>query len=698
MTQLPLLVPLIPTHPQQDILPHVPTALPLVVIDYLLHTLTHTSPLRRRTALFLLLLSFFFVTRILSSVRTSLNPARVLPPSLWEQEDTLAAAYVPSPPTGVQQAAYTRLVSLIESRKSAYPPSVFREHALWSETSPIVGVTAVVLHWKRRKGLELVLRHITRYPFIREVIVWNNRPGIDLAVEDFHISAPPGSDLAPAKLRIVNSPSNVHDAGKHLACSMATFEHCYFNDDDWLNVYMDTTYTKYLECCSGRGVTGAGAGGRIASNTLPIIHLEHRRWRFENPDIDLHTGFTWLGTGSFAPRHLSRRFMQQQSASPVPLSRTQSLVADMFFSLWTNSYPEQMPNDLVPIDVEGGEVGWSRGEGVDQWAVVYGNIRSAVRTLYTILSLSSPAYSPSLFPLASPPAESHTRAPCANDGCLFTTSLTPFPPASALASSYASEPAGSRSSAGGRASRAWLTLTGRGGSLVRDGDRADRAVHAQLLRETRRRLEGTQGAPRGFDPLARGWSVREHEARWNELVRPRVGSAGVESAWPDEGWWVRNGSWHLAVDGRGTDTCWESFRPPEADDHFGLTLVKPRAVRELTIIGSLDLANIVAWEDLSGGSDSWEVLTVRGDGTGGWEPRSLLSAPRVTPLSSTTVSVTLSLDPIRTPTTYALRDEGNYEVDEEGREVAIRKLKVVSRGRKKERVRVCGWDLDGWKI
>lgn len=63
---------------------------------------------------------------------------------------------------------------------------------------------------------------------------------------------------------------------------MASFEHCYFNDDDWLNVYMDATYTKYLECCSGRGVTG-GAGGRIASNTLPIIHLEHRRWRFENP-------------------------------------------------------------------------------------------------------------------------------------------------------------------------------------------------------------------------------------------------------------------------------------------------------------------------------------------------------------------------------------------------------------------------------
>lgn len=213
------------------------------------------------------------------------------------------------------------------------------------------------------------------------------------ALQNITLSTPPGSSLPPAELRIVNSPSNVHDAGKHLACSMASHEHCYFNDDDWLNVYMDTTYTKYLECCAGRG--SAAGGGRIASNTLPIIHLEHRRWRFDNPsvslspcsgtqtraltpysymraDIDLHTGFTWLGTGSFAPRHLSRRFMQQQAATPLALSRDQALVADMFFSLWTNAYPEQMPNDLVPIDVEGGEVGWSRG--VDQWAVVYGNI------------------------------------------------------------------------------------------------------------------------------------------------------------------------------------------------------------------------------------------------------------------------------------------------------------------------------------
>lgn len=88
--------------------------------------------------------------------------------------------------------------------------------------------------------------------------------------------------LPAATLRIYNSPSNMHDLGKHLACSLATQSHCYFNDDDWLNIYLDSLYTKYLECCDGRSADGESAGGRIASNTMPIIHLEHRRWRFEN--------------------------------------------------------------------------------------------------------------------------------------------------------------------------------------------------------------------------------------------------------------------------------------------------------------------------------------------------------------------------------------------------------------------------------
>lgn len=698
-----------------DILPLVPTTYPVVVLDAILSALTHTNPIRRRFTLGLVLLAAYLALQVALVSRAALNAPRVIQTPAWVHEDDLARRYVAEPPSDVQKANHARLVDLIESRSSAYSPALFSLRSIWSETSPVVGVSAVLLHWKRRKGLELVVSHISRYPFIREIIIWNNHPGVDLKSSDFIIAPPPRSNLPAASLRIVNSPSNIHDAGKHLACSMATYEHCYFNDDDWLNIYMDTTYAKYVECCAGRGSgNSALAGGRISSNTMPIIHLEHRRWRFEHPDLDLHTGFTWLGTGSFAPRHLSRRFTQQQAAAPVLLSRDQSLVADMFFSLWTNSYPEQMPDDLVPIDVEGGEVGWSRGDGVDQWAVVYGNIRSAVRTLFLALTLATPSLVPFPFPLSTPPAESHTRAPCANDACLFTTSLTPFPDPEALRQSYYDTPAGQ----GQPSLLRWMSRFGR--------EESDGLEWRTVIAERERDHPDLALPPpsTGFLPLAPGWTVKEHEERFNALmvekrrgtsnlgrlggVAAGVGMAGggpaggasakMERAWPDEDWWVKNGSWHLAVDGKGTETCWQSFLPPDTDDHFGLTFIKPQIIREVTVTGSLDLANVVAWEDLGGGSDSWEIYSVRGEGTGGWEPRSLAASPKVVPLSSSTVKVTLSLEPIRTPTTYAVPGHGNYEVDEEGREVAIGKLKFVSRGRKRDRVRVCAWEFDGWKV
>lgn len=42
----------------------------------------------------------------------------------------------------------------------------------------------------------------------------------------------------------------------------------------------------------------------------------------------------------------------------------------MSFSLFANSMPEQMPNDLMPIDVEGKDVSWKLSVD-DQWTVFF---------------------------------------------------------------------------------------------------------------------------------------------------------------------------------------------------------------------------------------------------------------------------------------------------------------------------------------
>lgn len=171
---------------QQDILTSVPSSLALVILDTLLSTLTHTSPSRRRLALVAFFGTIFLSIHFTISIRAALaHPSAVLPSSKssstsYDLEDAAALAYVPAPPTAAQNQAYEDLLSLIVSRKSAYPGHVFQEKALRTSSTKVVGVTAVLLHWKRKKGLDLVLKHITRYPYIREVIIWNNRPGVDL--------------------------------------------------------------------------------------------------------------------------------------------------------------------------------------------------------------------------------------------------------------------------------------------------------------------------------------------------------------------------------------------------------------------------------------------------------------------------------------------------------------------------------------
>jgi hypothetical protein len=73
------------------------------------------------------------------------------------------------------------------------------------------------------------------------------------------------------EIKVFNSYENLHDTAKYTTCSMATYDYCYFQDDDWLNLYMDSMYTNFMRYPD-----------LIHSNTMPIIHLEHKRWQFTN--------------------------------------------------------------------------------------------------------------------------------------------------------------------------------------------------------------------------------------------------------------------------------------------------------------------------------------------------------------------------------------------------------------------------------
>jgi hypothetical protein len=92
---------------------------------------------------------------------------------------------------------------------------------------------------------------------------------------------------------------------------------------------------------------------------------------FQNSQIGLHTGFSWLGAGSFMPKKAVFKFLMQLGGSNLWKERVQ--LSDMYFSLWRNQYPIVLSHALAPLDQSSS---WSGR--IDQWSVVYEHLVSFV--------------------------------------------------------------------------------------------------------------------------------------------------------------------------------------------------------------------------------------------------------------------------------------------------------------------------------
>lgn len=157
--------------------------------DTILSIYTHPRPLVRRIAFVVLVGSQLLIVWLLFRT-TSRSAQRAPSKSLFRRTkqtvvsnpDPNASLYRAVAPTAEQNVEYTRLKTLIDSRQSSYDPAAFEPHGSSAHSNRRlegVAVTAVILHWKRKRGLDLILHQLSRYPYIREIIVWNNR-GIDL--------------------------------------------------------------------------------------------------------------------------------------------------------------------------------------------------------------------------------------------------------------------------------------------------------------------------------------------------------------------------------------------------------------------------------------------------------------------------------------------------------------------------------------
>ncbi|CAF0886660.1 unnamed protein product [Adineta ricciae] len=196
-------------------------------------------------------------------------------------------------------------------------------------------LTGIILHWQRLTGVRDLLRTMLDFDdLFVHIIIWNNNPKKNLTVADLLVES---SD----RIEIVNSPENIKDQAKYRACQLAKTNACFYADDDWdVRMYVRSLYSSFLL-----------EPTILHAMTDQFTYFTNVMWTFFDTQIDLHTGFSWIGCGSIfsrenAIRHLGYLDYFLDSEENRDLARQ----GDQFFSIWMNQIPAQFNGRLIHSD------------------------------------------------------------------------------------------------------------------------------------------------------------------------------------------------------------------------------------------------------------------------------------------------------------------------------------------------------------
>ncbi|POV94297.1 hypothetical protein PSTT_16929 [Puccinia striiformis] len=207
------------------------------------------------------------------------------------------------------------LIKIIDQRRSNYLPG-----------TDLLGVTAIINisspYQAHQSGdrVALLLRFLVKYPFIKEIIIWNDdviSSGFNMNGEELLSIINSTNDNDDRRvpmpiLRVINSPGGMGEMSGHMACSLAKFDTCYHTDVNMDNLNLDTLYTKYLESNGEEEATLVDH----ASLEEYLIESEYNIWQ---------------------PKRRDR----------VGISRSISIIkSDIQFSVWSNRKPLKLISPL----------------------------------------------------------------------------------------------------------------------------------------------------------------------------------------------------------------------------------------------------------------------------------------------------------------------------------------------------------------
>jgi hypothetical protein len=155
-------------------------------------------------------------------------------------------------------------------------------------------LTGIILHWRRLNGVRELVKTMLEYEdLFPKIIVWNNNPKKTLTFDDLLVEK-------TNRIEIVNSDENIKDQAKYRSCQLAKTNACFYVDDDWdIKMYMRSLYASFLL-----------EPTILHAITDQFTYFTNLMWTFFDKNIDLHTGFSWIGCGSIFSRDNAIRHLK----------------------------------------------------------------------------------------------------------------------------------------------------------------------------------------------------------------------------------------------------------------------------------------------------------------------------------------------------------------------------------------------------
>ncbi|KAF7728687.1 hypothetical protein EC973_005724 [Apophysomyces ossiformis] len=214
-------------------------------------------------------------------------------------------------------------------QSSAYTADMFTLSAL--AANHLKPITAVLLRTSDDESkIVYIVQQLLEYPFVKEIRIQDNIKLRPLTIEQLKLNPRTHSRV---NVEILQAEEDLGSFARYTMCALGSYDHCYFQDDLWINNYLDTMYTSFLR-----------NPDLVHSMTDPAQYSESQRWQFNNQDIKMHAGYSSFQYGAFVPRWKTQNFLTQLGKSGVTKNRQR--YSDIYFIMWTNQYPWILSNSL----------------------------------------------------------------------------------------------------------------------------------------------------------------------------------------------------------------------------------------------------------------------------------------------------------------------------------------------------------------